>query len=41
MLECGSGPGLACGGKGVELLTRKTLQRGDQVCRDTLRHYRM
>ena len=29
LLECGSGPGLARGGKGVQLCARKTFQGGD------------
>src|SRR5262249_2093615 len=41
VLERGSGSSLARGGKGIELLARKTLQGGDQVRRDTLRYYRM
>jgi hypothetical protein len=41
VLERGGGLGLARGGEGVELLACKTLQRGDQVRRDALRHYRM
>ena len=30
-----------CGGEGVQVLACKTLQRGDQIRRDALRHYRM
>jgi hypothetical protein len=41
VLECGSSPGLARSGEGVELLAPKTLQRGDQIRRDALRHDRM